>query len=111
MNRLKVVAIIGVGLILTIASAEAGLVSQGGPRLMKPEPRIEQIRYRRDVLPEAIVGGVISGVLGGVVGGNCYYNDCGYGGGPYYGGGGYYGGYRGGYGGGSRRGFGRGGRR
>ncbi|WP_174556547.1 hypothetical protein [Bradyrhizobium canariense] len=108
MTLLKVAAIVGTGLILTAAPALAGLVSPAAPQVMKPDSQIEQIRYRRSVLPEALIGGVISGVLGGVVGGNCYFNDCGYDNGPYYGGG-YYGG---GYGGGGRRGgFSRGGGR
>jgi hypothetical protein len=106
MTLFKVAAIVGAGLILTTAPALAALASLGAPHLVKPDSNIEQVRYHRSVLPEAIIGGVISGVLGGVIGGNCYYNDCGYGGGPYYGGGGGY------YGGGGRRGgFSRGGGR
>ena len=67
--------------------------SMAGPKLVKPESQVEQIRYyRRNLVPEAIIGGVISGVLGGVLGGNCYFNDCGYVNGPYYGSDGYYGG-------------------
>jgi hypothetical protein len=106
MTLFKVAAIVGAGLILTTAPALAGLASLAAPHPVKPDSNIEQVRYHRSVLPEAIVGGVISGVLGGVIGGNCYFNDCGYGGGPYYGGGGGY------YGGGGRRGgFSRGGGR
>jgi hypothetical protein len=107
MTLLKVAAIVGAGLILTAAPALAGLASPGVPQLVRPDSQVEQIRYRRSVLPEAIIGGVISGVLGGVIGGNCYFNDCGYDNGPYYGGGGGY--YGGSYGGGGRRGGSRGG--
>jgi hypothetical protein len=103
MTLLKVAAILGAGLVLTTAPALAGLTSPIGLQRVKPDAQFEQIRYRRNVLPEAIIGGVISGVLGGLVGGNCYFNDCGYGDGPYYGGGGYYTG-GGGRGGGFRRG-------
>jgi hypothetical protein len=100
MSQLKIAAIAVAGLIVATAPAVAGMASPAGLQLVKPDSQIEQIRYRRNVLPEALIGGVISGVLGGVIGGNCYFNDCGYGGGPYYGDSGYYGG---GYGGGSGR--------
>jgi hypothetical protein len=111
MNRIRVAAIVGVGMMFVTAPALAGVASVTGPQLVKPDSQVEQIRYyRRNVVPEAIIGGVISGVLGGVIGGNCYFNDCGYVDGPYYGGDGYYGG---GYVGGGRvggyRGGGRGG--
>src|SRR5665213_1065676 len=85
MNRVRVAAMVGAGMILMTAPALAGLPGMPGQHPMKLAPQVEQIRYRRDVLPEAIIGGVISGVLGGVIGGNCYFNDCGYDGGPYYG--------------------------
>jgi hypothetical protein len=75
MNRIRVAAIVGAGMMFATAPAWAGVTSIAGPQLMKPDQQVEQIRY---VNPEAIIGGVISGVLGGVVGGNCYFNDCGY---------------------------------
>ena len=111
MNRIRVAAIVGAGMMFAAAPASAGLTSMAGPKLAKPDSQVEQIRYRRNLVPEAIIGGVISGVLGGVLSGNCYFNDCGYVDGPYYGGDGYYGGgYVGGGGrGGGFRGGGRGG--
>jgi hypothetical protein len=103
MNRIHVAVIAGLGMMFVTAPALAGLASVTGPKWVKPDSQVEQVRYRhrhhRNIRPEALIGGVISGVLGGVVGGNCYFNDCGYDNGPDYGGGGYYGG---GYGGGGR---------
>jgi hypothetical protein len=98
MSRIRVAAIVGAGMMFVTAPAWAGLASVAGPQLLKPASQVEQIRYyRRNLVPEAIIGGVISGVLGGVIGGNCYFNDCGYVDGPYYGNDGYYsGGYVGG---------------
>jgi hypothetical protein len=103
MNRIRVAAIVGAGMLFATASALAGVTSIARPQTVEPDPQVEQIRY---VNPEAIIGGVISGVLGGVIGGDCYFNDCGYdnddygGGGIGYGGGGR--GYRGGGRGGAR---------
>jgi hypothetical protein len=102
MKSTRVAAIVGAGMMFVTAPALAGVTSIAGPQLVKPDSQVEQIKYhRRNLVPEAIIGGVISGVLGGVVGGNCYFNDCGYVDGPYYGGDGYYGG-GGGYVGGGR---------
>jgi hypothetical protein len=110
MNRIRIAALVGVGMMLAAAPALAVPASVTGPKLARPGPQVEQIRYRRNLVPEAIIGGLISGVVGGVLSGNCYFNDCGYVDGPYYGGYGYYGG-GGGYvsGGGRVRGGGRGG--
>jgi hypothetical protein len=94
MNRYRVAAMVGAGMMFVTAPALAGVINITNPQLVRPDSQVEQIRY---VNPQAIIGGVISGVLGGVVGGNCYFNDCGYDNGPYYGGGG------GGYGGGGGR--------
>jgi hypothetical protein len=117
MKHIHVAAIAGLGMTFMAAPAMAGLASVTGPKWVKPDSQVEQVRYRhrRNILPEALIGGVISGVLGGVVGGNCYFNDCGYDNGPYYGGTAYYGGdgyddgggYVGGYGGGGYGGGGR----
>jgi tetrahydromethanopterin S-methyltransferase subunit F len=104
MTLLKIAAVVGAGFMLMTAPALAGLASPAHPQWVKPDSQVEQIRYRRNIIPEAIIGGVISGVVGGLIGGNCYYNDCGYDNGPYYGGGGYYGGgYSGGGGHGGRK--------
>jgi len=92
MNRIRVAAIVGTGVMFVTAPALAGVTSIADPQLIRPASQVEQVR---DVNPGDIVGGVISGVLGGVVGGNCYFNDCGYDNG-YYGGGGYGGGGHGG---------------
>lgn len=98
MNRIRIAAIVGAGMMFVTVPALAGVASVAGPQMMKPNSQVEQVRYRRNLIPEAIIGGVISGVLGGVIGGNCYFNDCGYVDGPYYGNDGYYngGGYVGG---------------
>jgi hypothetical protein len=72
MNRIRVAAIVGAGMMFLAAPASAGLVSVAGPQMMKPNSQVEQVSYRRNLIPEAIIGGVISGVLGGVIGGNCY---------------------------------------
>jgi hypothetical protein len=93
MNRYRLAAIAGAGMMFVTAPALAGMTSIAGPKLITPDSQFEQTRY---VNPEAIMGGVISGVLSGVVGGDCYFNDCGYDNGYYGGGGG------GGYGGGGR---------
>ncbi len=103
MTSTRVAAIVGAGMMCMTAPALAGVTSMAGPQLVKPDSQVEQIRYRRNLVPEAIIGGVISGVLGGVVGGNCYFNDCGYGDGYYGGGGGYVGGGGGGHRGGGGR--------
>jgi hypothetical protein len=92
MNCIQVAAIVGAGMMFVTAPALAGVASVAGSQLAKPDSQVEQVQYRRNVVPEAIIGGVISGVLGGVVGGNCYFNDCGYVDGPNYGDDGYYGG-------------------
>jgi hypothetical protein len=105
MNRIRVAAIVGAGMMFVTAPALAGVISAAGPQLVKPDSRVEQIRYyRRNVVPEAIIGGIMSGVIGGALGGSCYYNDCGYGDGYYGGGDGYYGGGGGYVGGGGYRG-------
>jgi hypothetical protein len=105
MKSTRVAAIVGAGMMFVTAPALAGVTSVASPQLVKPDSQVEQIRYyRRNLLPEAIIGGVISGVIGGVISGNCYFNDCGYVDGPYYGGDGYYGG-GGGYVGGGRGGY------
>ncbi len=106
MKSTRVAAMVGAGMMFVTAPALAGVTRVAGFQSLKPASQpIEQVRYyRRDLVPEEIIGGVISGVLGGVLGGNCYFNDCGYGGGYYSGGGGYVGGGRGGYRGGGGRG-------
>ena len=104
MNRIRVAAIVGAGMMFVTAPALAGVASIAGPKLVKAVPQVVQVRYyHRNLVPEAIIGGVISGVVGGVLSGNCYFNDCGYVDGPYYGDDGYYGGgYGSGYVGGGR---------
>ena len=92
MTLMKVAAIVGAEIILATAPALAGPTSPARPQWVMPDPQVEQIRHRRNVIPESIIGGVISGVVGGLIGGNCYYNYCGYDNGTYYGGGGYCGG-------------------
>ena len=96
MNRIRVIAIVGAGVMLATAPALAAPITPVGLQTIGPNASVEQVYYRNNAaVPEAIVGGIISGVIGGALGGSCYYNDCGYGDG-YYGGGG---GYRGGRGG------------
>jgi hypothetical protein len=108
MNRVRVIAIVGAGVMLATAAVSAAPINLLAPQRVRPRVSVEQIYYRNDVaVPGAIVGGIISGVIGGALGGSCYYNDCGYGDGYYGGGGGGYvggGGYRGGRGGGGRAG-------
>ena len=96
MNRIRVIAIVGAGVMLATAPALAAPITPVGLQTIGPNASVEQVYYRNNAaVPEAIVGGIVSGVIGGALGGSCYYNDCGYGDG-YYGGGG---GYRGGRGG------------
>jgi hypothetical protein len=105
MNRIRVIAIVGAGVMLATAPALAAPITPVGLQTIGPNASVEQVYYRNNAaVPEAIVGGIISGVIGGALGGSCYYNDCGYGDGYYGGGGGYVGGggYRGGRGGGGR---------
>jgi hypothetical protein len=107
MNRIRVIAIVGAGVMLATTPALAAPINPVGPQTIRPHA-VEQVYYRNNAaVPEAIVGGIVSGVIGGALGGSCYYNDCGYGDGYYGGGGGGYvggGGYRGARGGGARAG-------
>ena len=99
MNCIRVIAIVGAGVMFATAAASAAPINPAGPQTIRPHTSVEQIYYRNGAaIPGEIVGGIISGVIGGTLGGSCYYNDCGYGDG-YYGGGGGYGGYIGGGGG------------
>jgi hypothetical protein len=59
MTLLKVAAIVGSGLILATAPALAGLASPAGPRLVEPHSQVEQNRSRRNMLTEALIGGMI----------------------------------------------------
>jgi hypothetical protein len=65
MNRIRVAAIVGAGMMFVTAPALAGVASVAGSQLAKPDSQVEQIRYRRNVVPEAIIGGVISGCWAG----------------------------------------------
>jgi hypothetical protein len=59
MNRTRVAAIVGAGVMFATAPALAGVTNVAGPQLVKPDSQVEQIRYyRRNLVPEAIIGGV-----------------------------------------------------
>jgi hypothetical protein len=59
MTPLKVAAIVEAGIIRATAPALSGPISPARPQWVKPGSQAEQTRYRRNVIPEAIIGGVI----------------------------------------------------